>query len=91
MSLKAYHVLKSHHLARFGVHWSSACEDITIVICHVGSRGQLYGKYSGYNQAKYTVYKHCDSGVIMVLICHVISQDPVNQEPRDFLGRSTSR
>ena len=32
-----------------------------------------------------------DTGNIMVLVCHVISQDPVIEGSCDFMGRSPSR
>ena len=34
---------------------------------------------------------HCSSEDITVLICHVILQDGVAQEPYDLYGRSASR
>ena len=31
----------SHHLAIFGVHWSSASGDIIVLVCHVTSHGYV--------------------------------------------------
>ena len=36
-------------------------------------------------------HRHCGSGDIMILICHVISQDYLTQKLCDFLARSASR
>ena len=35
-------------------------------------------------------HRHCDSGNIMVLAYHVISQDHVIKKSRDFMGSSLS-
>ena len=39
-----------------------------------------------YHPVQFGNYRHCDSAGIIALICHVISQDHVTQEPYDILG-----
>ena len=36
-------------------------------------------------------HKHCGSGDMMFLVCHVILQDHETQEPYDFIARSHLR
>ena len=36
-------------------------------------------------------HRNCGSGDIMVLACHVISQDDVTKQSYDFMGRSLSK
>ena len=44
---------------------------------------QYPGKFSG--------HRHCDSGDIMALVCHMTSQDHVIEVSSDFMGRSPGR
>ena len=44
-----------------------------------------------YYAAKLGGHKDCDSGNIMVLACHMISQNHVIKGSCDFMGRSSSR
>ena len=41
--------------------------------------------------ARFGGHRHCDSGDIMILVCHVILQDNVIKRSYDFIGRSLSR
>ena len=45
----------------------------------------------GYHPVKFGGYRHSDNGDIMVLVCHVISQDHVIKGLYDFEDRSLSR
>ena len=45
----------------------------------------------GYHPVKFGGHKHSDNGDIMVLVCHVISQDHVIKGLYDFEDRSLSR
>ena len=36
-------------------------------------------------------HRNCGSGDIMVLACHVISQDDLTKQSYDFMGRSPSK
>ena len=44
-----------------------------------------------HDPAKFGGDKHCGRGDIMILICHVISQDHVTLGSCDFMGRSPLR
>ena len=46
-------------------------------------------KVSQYS-AKFSGYRHCGSGDIMVLVCQIISQDHVIKGSCNFMGRSQS-
>ena len=37
---------------------------------------------------KFVGHKHCGSGEIMVLVCHVILQDPMTIALRKIMGKS---
>ena len=41
--------------------------------------------------AKFGGHRHCGSGDIMVLVCHVISQHHVIKRSYDFMGRNPSK
>ena len=41
--------------------------------------------------AKFGGHRHCDSGDIIVLVCHVISQECLIKRSRDFSCSSSSR
>ena len=38
------------------------------------------------NLTKFCSQKHCDSGITIDLVCHVILQDLVNKDSYDFIG-----
>ena len=38
------------------------------------------------NLTNFCIQKHCDSGVTIVLVCHMILQDLVNKVSCDFIG-----
>ena len=44
-----------------------------------------------YHPANFGGHRQCGSGDIMVLVCHVISQDHLINGSYDFVGRSTSK
>ena len=44
-----------------------------------------------HHPAKYCHHRHCDSGDIMILACHVISQNRVIKGSCDFMGSILSR
>ena len=44
-----------------------------------------------HHPANFDDHRHYDGGEIMFLICHVILQDHVSQEARDFVDKSPSR
>ena len=44
-----------------------------------------------YHPAKFGGHRHCDSWDIMVLTCHVMSQDHVIKGLCDFMGSVPSR
>ena len=44
-----------------------------------------------YLPAKFSGHRPCSSGVIIILVCHVISKDYVIIGSCDFIGRSPSR
>ena len=45
----------------------------------------------GYHPAKSVSHRHSDNWDIVVLVCHVVSQDHVIKGSCDFIGRSPSR
>ena len=54
----------------------------------------LYGQEpikKSHHPAKFGVHRHCGSGDITILVCHVILQDHMIKESCDFRGRSPSR
>ena len=44
-----------------------------------------------YYLAKFGDHRHCVSGYIMILVCHVTSQDHLIKGSCEFMGRSPSR
>ena len=44
-----------------------------------------------YKLAMFGDYRHCDSGKIMFVICHVIPRDHVIKESHDFISKRPSR
>ena len=44
-----------------------------------------------YHPANFGGHRQCGSGDIMVLVCHVISQDHLINGSSDFVRRSTSK
>ena len=44
-----------------------------------------------YHPANFGGHRQCGSRDIMVLVCHVISQDHLINGSSDFVGRSTSK
>ena len=73
----------------------SGSEDVfSLLRVHTRSRDQkvmrLYRQEPfkvSYHSAKFSGRRHCGSGVTVVLICHVISQDHVMKGSCDFIGR----
>ena len=44
-----------------------------------------------YYPTKFSCHRHCDSGDIIVLVCHVISKNHVIKRLGDFLDRRPSK
>lgn len=68
-----------HHLVKFGGHTYPAVK---------GS-----GEYNDRNPSSQVIggHRHCSITDIILLVCHVVSQDLVIKESSDFVGRSISR
>ena len=77
--------MESHHLAMFGVHWSSASRDIKHLICHMTSQKLLIEESSNFMSGSSLWYvttlpRLMAVGILVVemfLVCHMIKQDHV--------------
>ena len=44
-----------------------------------------------HHPAKFSGHRHSGGGDVMVLVCHVISQDHLIKKSSDFMGRTPTR
>ena len=44
-----------------------------------------------YHPAKFGSHRHCDSGDMMILVCHMILEDRVTKKLSNFMSGSQSR
>ena len=85
-----YHVILQDYVIKgsFDFMDRSPSRQVTILQCLVSHH---LSHPASHHPTKFGGHRHCDGGDIIILVCHVISQDHVMKPSCDFMSKSPSR